>query len=147
MNPHKKAVRVPSPNDSSVQIFPIAMLTDSFIVPTSLGNIDHPCPGKYLRYSDDLIEQYGTLDFRFSWNTYDESSLRESKSVWWGDRSEARAQIVADWSQVDRKEWVAQAVQQMQKVAELSIEQKQHSNAIGAISMQAKLLGVTSRDN
>lgn len=59
----------------------------------------------------------------------------------------ARAQIVADWSQVDRKEWVAQAVQQMQKVAELSIEQKQHSNAIGAISMQAKLLGVTARDN
>ena len=38
-------------------------------------------------------------------------------------------------------------MQQMQKVAELSIEQKQHSNAIGAISMQAKLLGVTARDN
>ena len=59
----------------------------------------------------------------------------------------ARAQIVADWSDVDRKAWVAQAVQQMQKVAELSIEQKQHSNAIGAVSLQAKLLGVAARDN
>ena len=59
----------------------------------------------------------------------------------------ARAQTLADWSDIDRKEWVSQAIQQMQKVAELSIEQKQHSNAIGAISMQAKLLGVTARDN
>ena len=66
------------------------MLTDSFVVPTYLGNIDHPRPGKYLRYSDDLIELYGTLYFRFSWRSYDESKIWEFKSDWWGDKSEAR---------------------------------------------------------
>lgn len=66
------------------------MLTDSFVVPTYLGNIDHPRPGKYLRYCDDLIELYDTLDFRFSWRCYDESKIWEVKSDWWGDKSEAR---------------------------------------------------------
>ena len=66
------------------------MLTDSFIVPTSLGNIDHPRPGKYLRYSDDLIQDYGTFDFWYSWRSYDESRIWEYKSDWWGDREEAR---------------------------------------------------------
>ncbi len=59
----------------------------------------------------------------------------------------ARQRILTDWSEVDRKEFVASALQTMQRVAELSIDQRQHSNAIGAVALQAKLLQICSRDN
>ena len=59
----------------------------------------------------------------------------------------ARKRILEDWSEVDRKEFVASALQTMQRVAELSIEQRQHSNAIGAVALQAKLLQICARDN
>ena len=75
------------------------MLTDSFIVPTSLDNVDHPRPGRYLQYCDDLIEQYGTLDFRFSWNSYEESTIWRYQYAWWSSREDARnfRLIEEDW--------------------------------------------------
>ena len=59
----------------------------------------------------------------------------------------ARARIRERWNGQDRQDFVASALEKMEKVAELSIEQRQHSNAIGAVALQAKLLQITNRDN
>ena len=59
----------------------------------------------------------------------------------------ARKQIVEHLDQVDRKQWIAAAVEQLQQVAESSCANGQHSNAIGALNAQAKLLGMLPRDN
>ena len=59
----------------------------------------------------------------------------------------ARERIRERWNGQDRQDFVASALEKMEKVAELSIEQRQHSNAIGAVTLQAKLLQITTRDN
>ena len=60
---------------------------------------------------------------------------------------EARAVIRERWNNQGRKDFVASALEKMERVAELSIKTNQHSNAIGAVSLQAKLLQITTRDN
>jgi len=60
---------------------------------------------------------------------------------------EARAVIRERWNNQGRKDFVASALEKMERVAELSIKTNQHSNAIGAVNLQAKLLQITTRDN
>ena len=60
---------------------------------------------------------------------------------------QARARIRERWDGQDRKDFVAGALEQMQKVAAMSIASGQGSNAIGAVNLQAKLLQITTRDN
>jgi len=48
---------------------------------------------------------------------------------------------------MDRKDWVASALEKLEKVAAISIESRQPSNAIGALGLSAKLHQITSRDN
>ena len=59
----------------------------------------------------------------------------------------ARKSIVEHLDKVDRKQWIAAAVEQLQQVAEASCANGQHSNAIGALNAQAKLLGMLPKDN
>ena len=59
----------------------------------------------------------------------------------------ARARIRERWNNPGRKDFVASALEKMERVAELSIKTNQHSNAIGAVNLQAKLLQITTRDN
>ena len=59
----------------------------------------------------------------------------------------ARKSIVEHLDKVDRKQWIAAAVEQLQQVAEASCANGQHSNAIGALNAQAKLLGMMPKDN
>ena len=59
----------------------------------------------------------------------------------------ARNKIRDNFDQMDRKDWVATALEKLDKVAAMSIECRQHSNAIGALGLQAKLLQITVRDN
>lgn len=56
----------------------------------------------------------------------------------------ARARIREEYSGMDRKDWIAAALAKLERVADLSIETRQHSNAIGAIGLQAKLLQITT---
>ena len=59
----------------------------------------------------------------------------------------ARGVIRERFDQMDRKDWVASALEKLEKVAAMSIESRQHSNAIGALGLSAKLLQITGRDN
>jgi hypothetical protein len=59
----------------------------------------------------------------------------------------ARAKIRERFDQMDRKDWIASALERLDRVADMSIECRQHSNAIGALGLQAKLLQLTTRDN
>ena len=59
----------------------------------------------------------------------------------------ARAKIRERWEGQDRKDFVASALEKMEKVAQMSIASGQGSNAIGAVNLQAKLLQITTRDN
>lgn len=59
----------------------------------------------------------------------------------------ARKRIRDEYDGTDRKDWIAMALQKLEKVADMSIETRQHSNAIGAIGLQAKLLQITSNNN
>ena len=59
----------------------------------------------------------------------------------------ARAKIRERWDGQSRKDWVASALEKMDRVAEMSIKSNQQSNAIGAVNLQAKLLQITTRDN
>ena len=59
----------------------------------------------------------------------------------------ARAKIRERFDQMDRKDWVASALEKLEKVAAMSIESRQHSNAIVALGLSAKLLQITGRDN
>ena len=59
----------------------------------------------------------------------------------------ARIRIRENFDQMDRKDWVATALEKLDKVAAMSIETRQHSNAIGALGLQAKLLQITGREN
>jgi hypothetical protein len=56
----------------------------------------------------------------------------------------ARKIIREQYDDLDRKDWVAGALEKLEKVASLSIKSNQHSNAIGAIGLQAKLLQITN---
>ena len=58
----------------------------------------------------------------------------------------AREQITKDW-EIDRKEYVAQLSQKLDAVAKASIDCKQHSNAIGALGLQARILGIDGKHN
>ena len=58
----------------------------------------------------------------------------------------ARGVIRDRFDQMDRKDWVASALEKLEKVAAMSIESRQHSNAIGALGLSAKLLQITGRD-
>ncbi len=80
--------------------------------------------------------------------------LRLAKEEWGVSTSQAesylrqaRARIRERWDGQDRKDFVAGALEQMQKVAQMSIASGQGSNAIGAVNLQAKLLQITTRDN
>ena len=59
----------------------------------------------------------------------------------------ARAKIRERWEGQDRKDFVASALEKMEKVAQMSIASGQGSNAIGAVNLQAKLLQICTRDN
>lgn len=61
--------------------------------------------------------------------------------------TKARKIIREQYDEVDRKEWIASALEKLEKVANLSIKTNQHSNAIGALALQAKLLQITSNNN
>lgn len=60
---------------------------------------------------------------------------------------QARAKIRERWNGQDRQDFVASALEKMEKVAQMSIASGQGSNAIGAVNLQAKLLQITTRDN
>ena len=60
--------------------------------------------------------------------------------------AKARAKIKADWD-IDRQEYVAQLSQKLDAVAKASIDCKQHSNAIGALGLQARILGIDGKYN
>jgi len=57
----------------------------------------------------------------------------------------AREQITKDWT-IDRKEYVTQLSQKLEYVAKKSLESNQHSNAIGAYGLQARILGLGHKD-
>lgn len=59
----------------------------------------------------------------------------------------ARKQMIMDVNIMDRKEKAAQIIEQLENVLKMSLETKQCSNAIGSLSLQAKLLGLLARDN
>lgn len=59
----------------------------------------------------------------------------------------ARTKIREQYDAMDRKDWIAAALEKLEKVATMSLECRQHSNAIGAIGLQAKLLQLTKGDN
>lgn len=59
----------------------------------------------------------------------------------------ARAKIRERWNEQSRQDWVATALDRMDKVAQMSMQSGQQSNAIGATNLQARLLGITGRDN
>ena len=61
--------------------------------------------------------------------------------------AKARARIRERWNSQSRQDWVATALDRMDRVAEMSMKSGQQSNAIGATSLQAKLLGIAARDN
>ena len=56
----------------------------------------------------------------------------------------AREQITKDWT-IDRKEYVTQLSQKLEYVAKKSLECYQHSNAIGAYELQARILGIDGK--
>ena len=58
----------------------------------------------------------------------------------------AREQITKDWT-IDRKEYVTQLCQKLEHVAKASMDCKQHSNAIGAFGLQARILGIDGKFN
>ncbi len=58
----------------------------------------------------------------------------------------ARDLINKDW-ELDRREWVTQTLTRLDKIAEQSVACKQHSNAIGAVNLQARLLQVVKPNN
>lgn len=60
---------------------------------------------------------------------------------------QARAKIRERWNGQDRQDFVASALEKMEKVAQMSIASGQGSNAIGAVNLQAKLLQITTREN
>ena len=59
----------------------------------------------------------------------------------------ARSKIRERWNEQSRQDWVATALDRMDKVAQMSMATGQQSNAIGATNLQARLLGITGRDN
>lgn len=59
----------------------------------------------------------------------------------------ARAKIRERWNEQSRQDWVATALNRMDKVAQMSMKSGQQSNDIGATNLQARLLGITGRDN
>ena len=59
----------------------------------------------------------------------------------------ARAKIRERWNEQSRQDWVATALDRMDKVAQMSMASGQQSNAIGATNLQARLLGINGRDN
>ena len=58
--------------------------------------------------------------------------------------AKARAKIKEDWD-IDRQEYVTQLCQKLEHVAKASIDSKQHSNAIGAFGLQARILGIDGK--
>ena len=58
----------------------------------------------------------------------------------------ARDLMKKDW-EIDRREWVTQTLTRLDKIAEQSVACKQHSNAIGAVNLQARLLQVVKPNN
>ena len=60
---------------------------------------------------------------------------------------QARAVIRERWNGQDRQDFVASALEKLEKVAQMSIASGQGSNAIGSINLQAKLLQITNREN
>ena len=61
--------------------------------------------------------------------------------------AKARARIRERWNAQSRQDWVATALDRMDRVAEMSMKSGQQSNAIGATNLQARLLGITGREN
>ena len=59
----------------------------------------------------------------------------------------ARTKIREKYDAMDRQDWVASALERLDRVATMSLECRQHSNAIGAIGLQAKLLQLTPGNN
>ena len=57
---------------------------------------------------------------------------------------QAREQITKDWT-IDRKEYVTQLSQKLEHVARKSLDSGQHSNAIGAYGLQARILGIDGK--
>ena len=60
--------------------------------------------------------------------------------------AKARKQILKDW-EIDRKEYVSSLCMKLEHVAQASMDSKQHSNAIGAFGLQARILGIEGRQN
>lgn len=60
---------------------------------------------------------------------------------------DARRQMISDANCMDRKDKVAQMLQQLEKVLEQALDMKQGSNAIGALRLQADLLQLLTRQN
>ncbi len=61
--------------------------------------------------------------------------------------AKARAKIRERYDEMDRKDWIAAALEKLEKVAAMSIESRQQSNAIGAIGLQAKLIQAVRPNN
>ena len=78
--------------------------------------------------------------------------IQELASAQWGvSRAQidvciarARKQITEDWT-IDRKEYVTQLSQKLEHVARKSLDSGQHSNAIGAYGLQARILGIDGK--
>ncbi len=80
--------------------------------------------------------------------------IRQGKSEWGVGEdmvhvyiSKARAMIRERYDEMDRKDWIATALEKLEKVAAMSMESRQLSNAIGAIGLQAKLIQAVRPNN
>ena len=59
--------------------------------------------------------------------------------------AKAREIIRADYS-IERSEFLASRIALLDKIAEASIREKQHSNAVGALRLQAELTRLLDKD-
>jgi DNA-binding transcriptional MerR regulator len=62
-----------------------------------------------------------------------------------GRMQEARREVLRDIAAIDRQEITAQMVESASDILKLARESRQLSNAIGALRLQAELLGINGR--
>jgi hypothetical protein len=84
---------------------------------------------------------------------YRPSEIRQLCAEHWGVRTraaesrmqEARREVLRDIAAIDRQEITAQMVESASDILKLARESRQLSNAIGALRLQAELLGINGR--
>jgi hypothetical protein len=61
--------------------------------------------------------------------------------------TQARQEMVKDISGIDRQQYAAQLVEAAAEIQKAAQDTRQLSNALGALRLQAEILGVTGRSN